>query len=146
MFASRMRPSITDRTKKILQEVKDTNQVLSKLLPPFSQADHVLGVHKQNREGFERYHYEEINHAALESFIKTKVLNNDKISNEDQRAIHYKKAYNLQFRLKIYEKLLSNKNVVNLYNVARDLTWFSVLRERISERLVPSVRLLDKCS
>lgn len=137
--------SITDRTQQVLQEVKETNQALSKLLPPFNQADHVLGVHKQNRKGFERYIYEEINQAALESFIKTKVLDDDKISNEDQRVLHYKKGYNLQFRLKIYEKLLSNKNVVNLYNVARDLTWFSVLRERISEHVVLSVKNHTDC-
>lgn len=137
LFLSSQVPTRTfDCAHKMLQEVKQANDDLSKLLSSYSEDDHVIRVHKQSKKDFKRYHYPEINQGLLESFIKKKVLQDDKISSEDARVTHYKKAYNLQFRLQIYEKLLSKKIVVNLYNVSRDLAWFSVLQKRIPERAV----------
>jgi hypothetical protein len=100
---------------------------LSKILPAYSEADHVIEIHKNNRQDVSPdEQYVEVNQSALRAFIETVLPN----LLEDQYG-DLIRLYNLQFRLNIYRELLSDAEaMVNFSNLEMDLCWSSLLLER----------------
>lgn len=111
--------------------------LLSKL-PSFTEEDGVIGIHKiNNKHADPEDQYLEINQDALKKFILKSFFqldNNEQLSTEQETIyFHYIKAYNLQFRLEYYEKLLLDPHAtVNFSKLKEDLEWGVTLQELLT--------------
>lgn len=104
---------------------------LNERLPEYSEEDKVILVHKENDNNANEYQsYLEINQSNLKFFIQNKILTTENFNPDTM--ILLAKAYNLQFRLSMYEKLLDNHSLVNYENINQDLHWLTEVMKKLS--------------
>lgn len=132
-----------DEYKEYSLKVNQGLKLLSNRLREYTDEDNVLCMHKENvKDANEYQQYLEINQTNLKGFIQNKVLT-EKYSPEDVMILC--KAYNLQFRLYIYNQLVENKLLVNYGNIDQDLHWLSKVLQELEKLDKKSVLRLTRC-
>lgn len=106
-------------------------KLLNERPPEYSEEDKVILVHKENdNNANEHQRYLEINQSNLKFFIQNKILITENFNPDTM--ILLAKAYNLQFRLYMYDKLLDNHSLVNYENINQDLHWLTEVMKKLS--------------
>lgn len=119
--------------KEFSLKVNDGLKLLTDKLPSYSDEDNIINIHKENKpDAAEIEKYLEINQINLKKFIDEKIFVNGTPCNDETSKLLVK-AYNLQFRLFIYDKLLENKSLVNYENINQDLKWLTVVMSKLED-------------
>lgn len=139
-----------DKNKSLLSDelsmqVQNGLHLLAEKLRSYSDEDNIITIHKEKKnDAVESEKYLEINQENLKKFITESILNNNYLSQNEEMPAILAKAYNLQFRLFMYSKLLAHKSIVNYENIQQDLKWLAIVMNKLSDVKLDSQNNFEK--